>query len=79
MLRCAHSEPEENETGKWGRSKGTLRSGAEANRLAGRAQSSGTELNSSATTPARLLGEPGLGGPSLVSHFSAQSQFSSLS
>lgn len=46
---------------------------------AGRTRSSGTKLNSSAPVPARLLGEPGLVGPRLVSHFSAQSPFSSLS
>lgn len=32
LLQCALSKPEENETGNWGRSKGTLRSGAEADR-----------------------------------------------
>lgn len=46
---------------------------------AGRAQSSGTELNSSAPTPARPLGGTGLLGPTLASHFPCQSQFSSLS
>lgn len=45
----------------------------------GRAQSSGTELNSLAPTPARLPREPGLVGLSPVSHFPAQSQLSSLS
>ena len=58
----ALSEPEENETGNWGMSKGTLRSGAEANRSSGRAQSSGAELNSLAPTPARLLGGAGTPG-----------------
>lgn len=40
----ALSEPDENETGNWGRDWGTLRSGAEANRSSGRAQSNGTGL-----------------------------------
>lgn len=55
MLRCALSEPEENETGNWGRSKGILRSGAEANRLGwqGSAYWGTTEFLS--PSPARLL------------------------
>ena len=78
--RHALSEPEENETGNWGRSKGTLRSGAGANRSSGRARSSGTELNSLAPTPARLLGGARTpGSSSRFSHFPSYPQFPSLS